>query len=342
MILIQNIYYMLSYSFKVLNAQGYKNLKTEEFANVADLCAAILVQGVSLQLKKGLGREYLPEAEVLSSVRGKIDITSSVKNQTLLKKQLVCVFDDFSVNTKMNQIIKSTMLVLLKSEVAKARKKEIKKLLVFFAEVEVLDIYTINWNVKFNKTNESYRMLISICYLVIKGLLQSNTAGSTKLMDFDEENKARLYEKFILEYYKKEYPELSVSSSRIPWNVDNDLNNLLPVMQSDIMLRYLNKILIIDAKYYEENLATRYEKPSIISSNLYQIFTYTKNAQYNEMDKIVSGMLLYAATDAKVQPDNSFLMFGNQISVKTLDLMCDFSSIKESLNSIVDSYFELA
>lgn len=76
MIRIQNIYYMLSYAFQVLNEQGYKLVATEEFDNVAELCAAILIKGVSLQIKRGLGKEYVLQTESLSALRGKIDIIS--------------------------------------------------------------------------------------------------------------------------------------------------------------------------------------------------------------------------------------------------------------------------
>ena len=37
MICIQNIYYMLSYAFQVLNEDGYKQVATEEFENTAEL-----------------------------------------------------------------------------------------------------------------------------------------------------------------------------------------------------------------------------------------------------------------------------------------------------------------
>ena len=46
----------------------------------------------------------------------------------------------------------------------------------------------------------------------------------------------RLYEKFILEYYRKEHPEIRASASQIPWDTDDDYREMLPVMQSDIML----------------------------------------------------------------------------------------------------------
>ena len=93
MIPVQNIYYMLAYAFQVLNENGYKNIETEQFDNVGELCAAILSKGVSLQLKRGLGKEYVSETEPLSSLRGKIDIAESIKTQSMLRKQLVCTYE---------------------------------------------------------------------------------------------------------------------------------------------------------------------------------------------------------------------------------------------------------
>lgn len=96
MIPIRNIYYMLSYAFQVLNEQGYKSIETEQFDNVAELCAAILSRGVSMLLKRGLGREYIEKTESLSAPRGRIEISESIKTRSTLKRQLVCSYDDFS------------------------------------------------------------------------------------------------------------------------------------------------------------------------------------------------------------------------------------------------------
>ena len=85
---------MLAYAFQVLNENGYKDIETEQFDNVGELCAAILAKGVALQLKRGLGKEYVPQTEPLSSLRGKIDIAESIKTQSMLRKQLVCSYDD--------------------------------------------------------------------------------------------------------------------------------------------------------------------------------------------------------------------------------------------------------
>ena len=66
----------------------------------------------------------------------------------------------------------------------------------------------------------------------------------------------------------------------------------LPKMKTDIMLKKGSKTLIIDTKYYGHMMQEQFNKLSINSSNLYQIFTYVKN-QDSEGTGNVSGMLLY-------------------------------------------------
>ena len=344
MIRIQNIYYMLAYAFQILNEQGYRNIATEDFDNTAELCAAILIRGTSIQIKRGLGKEYIPQTEALSSLRGKIDITESIKTQALQRKQLVCSYDEFSVNSYMNRIIKSTMQLLLRVDITKARKKELRKLLVFFDDVDVIDLYSVNWNMQYNRNNQTYRMLISICYLVVKGLLQTQSDGTTKLMDFlDEQRMHRLYEKFILEYYRREYPQITANASQIPWQLDDDMNAMLPVMQTDIMLSHGDKTLIIDAKYYAHSTQIQYDKHTLHSGNMYQIFTYVKNKEVELADRPheVSGMLLYAKTDEDIYPENEYRMSGNKIEVRTLDLDGDFTKIRSQLDEIVKKYLNV-
>lgn len=342
MIPVQNIYYMLAYAFSVLNEQGYKNITTEKFNNTAELCAAILTKGITIQLKRGLGREYIPQTDSLSVLRGKIDITESIKVRSFLNKQLICSYDDFSVNSYLNQIIKSTVILLLKSDISKQRKKELRKILVFFTEVDVIDLYTINWSISYNRNNQTYRMLVSICYLIIKGLLQSNSDGSTKLMDFlDEQRMCRLYEKFILEYYRREFPSIKTNASQIQWQLDDGFDAMLPTMQTDIMLSLNDKVLIIDAKYYSRTTQVQYNAYTLHSNNLYQIFTYVKNKdiELKEKSHEVAGMLLYAKTDESLNPENDYHMSGNTISVKTLNLNCKFNEIAAQLDGIVEKFF---
>ena len=334
---------MLTYAFSILRGQGYKKLSTEEFQNTADLMSTILVKAIVIQLKRGLEKKYISETEEISPVRGIVEKDEYLKRQNYFRKRVVCTYEEFSVDSTMNRIIKSTLHLLLKSDIPKKRKKELRKILVFFNEIDIIDLNKINWNFQYNKNNQSYRMIISICYLVVKGLLQTTSDGQMKLMDFiNEQQMNRLYEKFILEYYKKHYPKLKVNASQIPWALDDGIGDMLPIMQSDIQLQKENNVLIIDAKYYSSTTQVRFDKYTIHSNNLYQIFTYVKNRQYQFGDNkcIVSGMLLYAKTNEQIQPDNLYQFHGNQISVRTLDLNLPFKEIEEQLDAIISSHFE--
>ena len=136
---------MLSYAFRLLREEGYQKVGSEDFENTTELFAAILIQGITLQIKRGLGREYVEKMESLSAPKGKINITESIKKKSPIRKQLVCTYDEFSVNARMNQIIKSTGLLLLRSDISAVRRKELRRLLVYFSDVEEVDLRRANW-----------------------------------------------------------------------------------------------------------------------------------------------------------------------------------------------------
>lgn len=343
MIKIQNIYYMLAYAFQVLNEDSYAKIALEDFDHVEDLLAAILAKGIANQIKRGLGREYVPKTDTLSSPHGKINISESLKENNIHKKRLVCEFDEFSENAYINQILKSTALMLVRSdEVALERKKALKRVLLYFSAVDTINPFDIKWaNIKYNRNNATYKMLINICYLVVEALLPTTQQGSKKLSRFKDDNLHRLFEKFVLEYYRKHYPALKASAAHIDWNVDDDVVDLLPIMKSDITLECAEKTLIIDTKYYGHTMQTNslFNTRTIHSGNMYQIFSYVKNKDVNHSGN-VSGILLYAKTDEEITPDNCYLMDGNKIGVKTVDLDKDFAGIRMQLDKIIEEWLQ--
>ena len=341
-IYIKNIYYMLSYAFQNLNQSEYEEVAKEDFNNAADLFAAIISKGLGRQLKQGLYREYIDIKEDSKILRGKIDLPGTLRNQIARKQTLSCEHDELSENNLYNQIIKTSAFYLLKQKsVSAERKSVLKKETLFLSNVDTIDPASIRWSsIRFSKNNANYRMLISICQLLLEGMLMTTDKGEYRLSSFiDDQHMSRLYEKFILEYYIKEHPEIKISASQIEWALDSGERTMLPIMQSDIMLSKGTSILIIDAKYYTRTTQEQYGKHTYHSNNLYQIFTYVKNKEA-ELAKIdhepVSGMLLYAKTDEDIVPDASYQMSGNNIFIKTLDLNQQFPVIAEHLDRIAE------
>lgn len=347
MIPIKNVYYLLSYAFVALRQGPYRKLATEEFANAADLCAAILVTGVSSQLKRGLARDYVTQTQATRVPSGKIEITASLKEQGIRQDQVVCTSDEFLVDIHLNRILKATLSVLLRAQVTQRRKKEIARLLGFFTDVTLVRLDEVDWQVRYHRHNQSYQLLVSVCWLVAKGLLMGSEKGELRLAEFfDEQQLSRLYERFLLGYFQREHPELRPRASYIDWDVDDDFTELLPAMKSDVTLTGSNQVLIIDAKFYQSTTQQHFAKHTLHSANLYQIYTYVKNkeagvSRQNTQDK-VAGLLLYARTDAQVQPDGWYQLSGTEIGVQTLDLNQDFVQIKAQLEQIITRFFSPA
>lgn len=332
---------MLSYVHQVLRQKSYSDIETEEFDDAIDMFASILDKGVSVQLKRGLNRDYILNSEQLSVLRGKIILNDSIKLISQNRRSLICEYDDFSENILMNRILKTTLIQLLRcKDVKEETRQSIKKNLLFFSNIKTTEPSSIKWSMlRYNCNNANYRLLMNICYLIIEGLLLSQKSGKNKMATFSFEEKMHsIFESFVLEYYKKHYPMYRAQSKKIYWDTFGE-SGFLPLMKTDITLIDGPWKLIIDTKYYSKTMQNQFDAYTLRSNNLYQIYSYVKNEDCNSSGK-VSGMLLYAKTKEDIVPNYSYNIGGNQISAKTLDLGVHFGLIKKQLNNIVESWIK--
>ena len=344
-ILIRNVYYMLAYAFQVLRQNNYEDISKESFARIQDLFAEILYRGLSSQIKQGLYKEYIARNESLTRLKGKLDINATIRNRIQHRQEIACEYDDLSVNNLFNQILKTTALILIHERtVETSRRAALKTLLPFLDGIETIDPTSIHWSLlRFQRNNKSYQMLINVCYFVLDGMLLTTESGEYRMTTFSDEHMDKLFEHFVLEFYRKEYAgRLSANASVVEWAFDNKESSkgllFMPKMQSDIMLKHGDQTLIIDTKYYGEVLREHFDKTKVNNNNLYQIMAYVNNEDKYNTGK-VSGMLLYAKTQEEISPDMDFVIKGNRYQVKTLDLNLDFAKIREQLDDIVLSVF---
>lgn len=343
-ILIRNIYYMLSYAFQELKRRNYEDIDKEDFERVQDLFAEILYKGMSMQLKQGLYREYIEKHDTLPLLKGKLDIRETIRNCVQRKSVLSCEFDELSENNIFNQIIKTTACILVREKtVSRIRKVQLKSLLPFFDGVDEVNPFTIRWNMlRYQRSNQTYKMLMNICFFVLDGMLMTDESGAYKMATFSDEHMNRLFEKFVLEYYKVHHKGVSANTEHIEWDIDMEKSpmiDFLPAMKTDITLRSGNHVLIIDTKYYGSALQYNFNKATIHSNNLYQVFSYVKNEDIGNTGD-VEGVLLYAKTQEEISPNLDAFFGKNRIRVKTLDLNKEFMDIARQLDYIYKSSFE--
>lgn len=343
-ILIRNIFYMLCYAFCVLRQTNFADILAEDFLHVEDMLAAILSRGIAAQLKQGLYKTYTEETEQVRILRGKLHPYETRCLRARKMQAAVCSYDELSEDNRLNQILKASAKKLIACpEVSEKYRKALRSEMMYFQTISDIDLALVQWDrLQYHRNSRNYEMLMNICRFAWQSLLPSESEGPVKFSMFAEDSMPRLYEKFILEYYRRHFPMLGADSSSIYWDLPEDAApsalSQLPGMHSDVMLRYGKKTLIIDAKYYRHSLTEFRGRKMMHSANLYQIYAYVKNEDKQHTGN-VSGMLLYVKTTEEAVPSLSVSIGGNQISARTLDLNRSFQEIALSLDAIARETF---
>lgn len=339
---VKNIYYMLCYSFygEQLKEKEEAELGSEAFDNIYNLFSLLLCLILKKQIKKGLHKEYVSTIDEIGTIKGRININQTINKNSLVKKRVICDFDEYSENCLLNKVIKTTLIYLIKSNKIGIKTKDaLKRLLNYFSKVDLIDIKSIKWDqIKFNRNNMSYRYVVDLCKLILEGLIVSDKHGNNKFKEFlDDARISAIYENFIKAYFRKHYPKLKASSKKLyltNMTVDN-----IPMMKTDITLEFEDRMLIIDAKFYNQILK---ENPihgckTISNAHLNQIFVYVDSQDPYKKGN-VSGMLLYAQTINEPSISRDFSMIGHSIYIRTLDMNSNWEEIKSNLDNIANCF----
>ena len=346
---IKNIYYMLCYAWNIIDEINDIEFGDEKFENIYNLMAKILDYFLNKLIKRGFYKNYILIEEDLSMLKGKIDFSNSIKTNVINQKRLICQYDILSTNILFNQIIKSTLNKLINYKNIDGELKN--KLIIlnrYFIKIKDIKINNNTFkSLKYHRNNIHYKFIINICKLVYNNLIldKNYNENSGRFYIDKNENKTmhRIYEKFVLNYYKINYQNFTVKSQPIKWQIKNDNFNFIPNMKTDITIYNKEKCLIIDTKYYKEILKEHKGKKIIRPSHIYQIYAYINNIKFKGN---IKGILLYAGTNEIINKNYQKEKFDYKIqdkyfSVRILDLNKEWENIEKQLNEIVEEHFNI-
>jgi len=340
---VKNIYYMLCYAWNILEQSDSIFLGSEKFDNIYNLFARIYINGTSSLIKRGLNRYYIQENETISTLKGKINISDSIGEQTFYNGRMICQYDNFSKDIKLNQIVKTTINILIKStKLDTDLRNKLLKLRVYFSDIQDIKFSKALFSaLRYNRNNCHYRMLINISQLIYQGLITNEADNEFAFSDFVRDKQmSKLYEKFVLNFYRKHLDETiyNVHAPKLKWNLDEEISeedlSLLPEMRTDIVIenKVENTQLIIDTKYYAQTLVssnwTDIEK--VRTGHLFQILAYVNNSDFKGD---VKGMLLYPTIEKEINAN--FPILGKSIGIRTLNLDAEWKDISDRLLSLV-------
>ena len=333
MIPIKNIYHLLCYAWNKLEESELVNVSAEDESDLLNLLGRVLLNGTKTLLKRGIDKRYLTENQIYQGIKGKVNITDSLRKNLFLKGLSICEFDELSADILPNQILKTTLQNLIQIHgISPTLKQEIRTVIYRLHEVNEIVLTDIIFHqVQINRNNSFYALLLNISELIYQNLLINERNGSFQFKDFlrDDRQMARLFEEFIRNFYKIEIPEAKVFREDLHWKMAGEMHQFLPKMQTDISIKINDRKLIIDAKYYNETLQKYYDSEKIHSQHLYQLFAYLKNQE----DKLAEGVLIYPTIQKSLSL--AYTHEGHTIRIETLNLNQDWRGVKADLLGII-------
>lgn len=339
---IENIYYLLCYAWNKLDEKERVNVSIDDKTELLDLFAKILINATKILLKRGIDKLYIDNTDELAGIKGKVQISQTLKRNLLYKQKTICTYDDFSPNIISNRILVSTIYKLIRTQgIDKILKNELVALQRMLADIDLIEITgTLFKQVRLNKNNHFYGFVMNICQIIYDSSLPSEEQGRYKFTDFtkDDRKMNQLFEAFIRNFYRIEQNKFkTVKKETIKWQfniMDSESYKYLPQMETDITLENDNEKIIIDAKFYRETMTTNYDKEKIKSINLYQLFSYLLNQQdTNLKTQNATGILLYPTID--VDYNLNFQYYGHTIQIKTINLNTNWKTIDARLKEII-------
>jgi len=328
---IRNIYYLLSYAWDLLEEAETLAVDTEDLPSGVDLLARLLTSGTQRLLKRGMDRGYIPQSDVLATLRGRVDFGISSRRLLLQQAKAHCDFEDFLPDLLHNQVLKAALLALSGcADLGSRQRAEIHSVLRRMDGISSIRIRKAHFGqVRLHRNNAHYRLLMHLCELVHDNLLVNEQSGEKVFRDFirDEPQMAKLFESFVANFYRRE-TELEIrTQERIPWDTAEP-NELLPEMRADAVIRGQERVLVVECKFYGETLQMGYhsDKPKLHSAHLYQLSTYIRHLESVDQSPKVDGLLIYPTVGVQVFTD--LVLSGQRLRACTVDLGSDWESIQ--------------
>ena len=238
----------------------------------------LFINSVYSLVKRGLRGDYTNIEDNEKFLKGKLLFSEHTKKNIVHKERFYVSYDEFSINSHANRLIKTTILYLLKKRFSFDTERKLRQLLFIFDEIDVSENIDSDFQKAETKMRlfKDYEKVLSLCKIFLNRESFTNYKGkeyATAIL-FSME---KIFEDYIAYLVKK-----NIDKS---WNIriQYGREHLLVYpnkfsLKPDIFLKKDNNTIIIDTKW---KLLDKFNDKDfgISQSDLYQMYAYAK--KYN-------------------------------------------------------------
>tara|TARA_Y100000589_G_scaffold331835_1_gene387344 strand:- start:1155 stop:2207 length:1053 start_codon:yes stop_codon:yes gene_type:complete len=341
---IRNIWWLLLYSSEYMESNYSSMVGLEELPeDIPDLIGKILSNSVEFRLRRQLTYSFEKKEIVINRVRGKINHVITERDALLSKGKICCSFDELTINNLRNRYVKAALIKISRIIKNPALRKKCTSLANFLTVKGVSSIVPIFKELKserFGRNDICDREMISAAKLAMDLCLPNERDGDYEILDPEKGDYwlRNLFEKAIGNFYvfhlQKKQWRVS-KGKKLKWDISSPtsgFDKIFPGMKTDIILdNMLSKDrIILDTKLKNIFQKTPFKEKSLVSENIYQLYTYLHSQQHlNKESKSLSGILLYPSFGDNV--DEYAFIQGHKMRFSTVDLTRSHREIKKRL-----------
>lgn len=353
---VRNIWLLFAYASNLAEFYSQHESAAEASPTVPDLVARLLNITVEQRLRRTLSRSYEPRSDVLTRVRGRINILQTLSHELLSRGQVACAFEDFTLDTPRNRFVRAALNAIApyvsETEVARHSRTLSKRLGAMGVSEQRPSRAEIGRD-RLGRNDRADKMMMALSTFVFDALIPATQGGGFLRPNVEQtaELVRRLFEKAVGNFYLSELGAdrgWSVRQGRkLYWPLEmqsEGLQDVLPNMEADIVLEHLpsRKRLIIDTKFASIFARSLHRERVLKSGYLYQIYGYVRSQEdaRDPASLTSSGLLLHPAVGANV--DEYAVIQGHRFRFSTVDLTGETTDILERLRSFASDLVSLA
>jgi len=348
---IRNLWYMLMYAWNEPPFSPYwKMVDWEDAPTLDGLLASVLARALQQRLRIGLGRDYIADQKVLRGIRGRIDITNSLKQRTFERGQTFSKFEEYSVNVPKNQTIRSTLRYLSQvgdfgphREWARNLRHRLFWLTRSLDGVTIVDLTPdfVRRQLQLRHDHD-YHIMLAICDFILAKRMPTEQEGYSFHSQLHRERFVlhRLYQQFVTGFYRYHLQDWNVLAEQtLRWLDDSD-NSYLPLMRPDLTMTSKlsgGRMIVLDTKFTAKSLIqNQWGKEMFDPSHLYQVYAYLRTQEHrSDLHRKASGVLLYPAVKEDLK--EVIPLPNHHIRIECVDLAAPWQAVERRLMDVVMS-----
>ncbi len=259
---------MLAVAFDVPLSEGQIAGMGAQDDDLLEAFINLYVTRLAQQTQAGLTRAYISEEDVLPKLRGSLDVRQQVARRAVDPSRLHCRFSEFSENTPLNRVLKTSLSHIASFVSSASLRRRIVSLTERFAEIPG-SRDPLTERIVWTRMNERFRHAYTLARMFLEAEWQNTTSGHVGgvalLFPMN-----LLFERYVARWLQRVLPAGSVLLQRRRHALlQHGAYPLIP----DIVIETHDGPLIIDTKWKDIGDQSETD-PDVSQADLYQLASY--------------------------------------------------------------------